>query len=466
MQRPLLLEGEAGVGKTEVAKVLARWTGGELVRLQCYEGIDAAQAVYEWDYSRQLLHLRAVEAGGGEVVEDELYSEQFLVRRPLLRAIAYEHDALGATAPPVLLVDEVDRADDEFEAFLLEILSDYTVTVPELGTFRAAVPPIVVVTSNRTRDVHDALKRRCLYHWIDHPDFERELAILRVRAPEVPDTLARQVAAAVEVLRGLELYKPPGVAETIDWANALAALGHSQIDERVVGVTLGTILKYREDQERTRAHGIDQLVQRGHGAWCLSPTKLPSTERSCPSSTASRSGFARGPARRPGSTVPVGSTITFVEALAAVGVGRRRVGLLGRPGHAAAPAGGRRDLRPVRSRRGGSTSTRCRSAAPPIVREVMLAFDTGGDDEPDAGDDAERERSRQLLSVRYSRAEVLRHRDFAHYSPDEFAEARRLMADLRLTGATAALAPHAAEPPQPRPSRPPAHRPAGHPVGR
>jgi len=260
LQRPLLLEGEAGVGKTEVAKVLARWTGGELVRLQCYEGIDAAQAVYEWDYSRQLLHLRAVEAGGGEVVEDELYSEKFLVKRPLLRAIAYEHDALGATAPPVLLVDEVDRADDEFEAFLLEILSDYTVTVPELGTFSAAVPPLVVVTSNRTRDVHDALKRRCLYHWISHPDFERELAILRVRAPEVPDTLARQVAAAVEVLRGLDLYKPPGVAETIDWANALAALGHSQIDERAVGVTLGTILKYREDQERTRAHGIDQLV--------------------------------------------------------------------------------------------------------------------------------------------------------------------------------------------------------------
>ena len=183
LQRPLLLEGEAGVGKTEVAKVLARWTGGELVRLQCYEGIDAAQAVYEWDYSRQLLHLRAVEAGGGEVVEDELYSERFLVKRPLLRAIAYEADSLGAVAPPVLLVDEVDRADDEFEAFLLEILSDYTITVPELGTFSASVPPLVVVTSNRTRDVHDALKRRCLYHWIAHPDFERELAILRVRAP-------------------------------------------------------------------------------------------------------------------------------------------------------------------------------------------------------------------------------------------------------------------------------------------
>src|SRR4051794_6851506 len=261
LRRPLLLEGEAGVGKTEVAKVLARWTGGELVRLQCYEGIDAAQAVYEWDYSRQLLHLRAVEAGGGGGVEDELYSERFLVKRALLRAIAYEADTLGAAAPPVLLVDEVDRADDEFEAFLLEILSAYTITVPELGTFQASVPPLVVVTSNRTRDVHDALKRRCLYHWIAHPDFERELAILRVRAPEVPDQLAREVAAAVETLRELELYKPPGVAETIDWANALAALGRTSIDERAVEVTLGTILKYREDQDRTRAAGIDQLVR-------------------------------------------------------------------------------------------------------------------------------------------------------------------------------------------------------------
>jgi len=260
LKRPLLLEGEAGVGKTEVAKVLSRWTGGELVRLQCYEGIDASQAVYEWDYSRQLLHLRAVEAKGEEVVEDELYSERFLVKRPLLRAIGYESEALGATTPPVLLVDEVDRADDEFEAFLLEILSDFTITVPELGTFRAQEPPLVVVTSNRTRDVHDALKRRCLYHWISHPDFERELAILRVRAPDVPETLARQVAAAVETLRGLELYKPPGVAETIDWANALAALGNVAVDERAVDVTLGTILKYREDQERTRAHGLRELV--------------------------------------------------------------------------------------------------------------------------------------------------------------------------------------------------------------
>jgi MoxR-like ATPase len=256
LQRPLLLEGEAGVGKTEVAKALARWTGGELIRLQCYEGIDASQAVYEWDYSRQLLHLRAVEAGGREVVEDELYSETFLVRRPLLRAIAHD-----AGERPVLLVDEVDRADDEFEAFLLEILSDYAITVPELGTFRADVPPLTVLTSNRTRDVHDALKRRCLYHWISHPDFDRELAILRVRAPGVPGQLAAQVASAVGVLRELDLYKPPGVAETIDWAQALAALGRDVLDESAVDVTLGTILKYREDQERVRDHGLPQILQ-------------------------------------------------------------------------------------------------------------------------------------------------------------------------------------------------------------
>jgi MoxR-like ATPase len=248
-----------------VAKVLSRWTGGELLRLQCYEGIDAAQAVYEWDYSRQLLHLRAVEAQHGEVpgargvpvnVEDELYSERFLVKRPLLRAIDYRGDT-----PPVLLVDEVDRADDEFEAFLLEILSDYSVTVPELATFTATVPPVVVLTSNRTRDLHDALKRRCLYHWISHPDFERELAILRVRAPQVPATLARQVAAATEAVRAFELYKPPGVAETIDWALSLAALGRTTLDEHTVEVTLGSLLKYREDQERVRTHGMADIVR-------------------------------------------------------------------------------------------------------------------------------------------------------------------------------------------------------------
>ncbi|HET6793047.1 MAG TPA: MoxR family ATPase [Acidimicrobiales bacterium] len=263
LRRPLLLEGEAGVGKTEVAKVLARWTGAELVRLQCYEGIDVSQAVYEWDYSRQLLHLRAAELRGSgaelaSAVEDELFSERFLVRRPLLRAIA---GAAGEGPPPVLLVDEIDRADDEFEAFLLEILSDYAVTVPELGTFRAAVPPVVVLTSNRTRDVHDALKRRCLYHWVEHPDFEREVAIVRLRAPDVDATLARQVAAAVEAMRGIGLYKPPGVAETIDWAQALAALGRTRLDEQTVERTLGTVLKYREDADRVTGAGLAGLVE-------------------------------------------------------------------------------------------------------------------------------------------------------------------------------------------------------------
>jgi MoxR-like ATPase len=259
LHRPLLLEGEAGVGKTEVANVLAAWTGGELVRLQCYEGIDIAQAVYEWDYARQLLHVRTVEATHqiGEDIEDELYSERFLVRRPLLRAISHAGDG---GPPPVLLIDEVDRADDEFEAFLLEILADYAVTVPELGTFRATTPPIVVITSNRTRDVHDALKRRCLYHWVEHPDFEREVAIVRLRAPDASERLARHVAAAVAAMRELGLYKPPGVAETIDWAEALAVLGQDELDEASFGATLGTVVKYREDQERVRREGIDLLV--------------------------------------------------------------------------------------------------------------------------------------------------------------------------------------------------------------
>ncbi len=262
LQRPLLLEGEAGVGKTEVARVLSRWTGGELIRLQCYEGIDVTQAVYEWDYARQLLHLRAAEAVGSasgaaaETLTDQLWSERFLVRRPLLAAIDHREGP-----PPILLVDEVDRADDEFEAFLLEVLSDYAVTVPELGTFRASVPPIVIVTSNRTRDVHDALKRRCLYHWIEHPAFEREVAIVALRAPQVAASLARQVAAVVEQVRALGLYKPPGVAETIDWASAIAALGAVGLDESVVERTLGAALKYREDQERVRDAGVGDLVR-------------------------------------------------------------------------------------------------------------------------------------------------------------------------------------------------------------
>ena len=267
LRRPLLLEGEAGVGKTEVARALAAWSGGELIRLQCYEGLDASQAVYEWDYSRQLLHLRAVEAAGAaagsEVSEitDELYAERFLVRRPLLRSLS-SVDGI----PPVLLIDEVDRADDEFEAFLLEILSDYAITVPELGTFRAEIPPIVVVTSNRTRDVHDALKRRCLYHWVQHPGVEREVEILRVRAPHVPAALARDVAVVAAELRDMGLYKPPGVAETLDWAEALVLVGVDDLDEAAFETTIGALLKYREDQDRLRSRGFGDVVGLLRGA--------------------------------------------------------------------------------------------------------------------------------------------------------------------------------------------------------
>ena len=262
LKRPLLLEGEAGVGKTEVAKVISRWTGGELIRLQCYEGIDASQAVYDWDYSRQLLHLRAAEASGEArgvgtgALEEQLYNERFLLKRALLLAIDHRGEI-----PPVLLIDEIDRADDEFEAYLLEMLSDYQITIPELGKFTTTRPPIVILTSNRTRDVHDALKRRCLYHWVEHPDFEREVKIVRMRVPNVIEPLARQVAAAVEAIRSLNLYKPPGVAETIDWAQALAALGVTELDEATVEATLGTVVKYREDQERTRQHGIANMVK-------------------------------------------------------------------------------------------------------------------------------------------------------------------------------------------------------------
>ena len=262
LRRPLFLEGEAGVGKTELAKTIARWQGTELIRLQCYEGIDIAQAVYDWDYSRQLLHLRAAEASGEasksgtDALENQLYDQRFLLKRAILRAI--EH---APSTRPVLLIDEIDRADDEFEAYLLEVLSDYQVTIPELGTFRADVPPIVVLTSNRTRDVHDALKRRCLYHWVEHPSFEREVEIVKLRVPGAHDTLARQIAGAVEALRGLNLYKPPGVAETIDWATALGRLGITSLDESVIEHTLGTVLKYREDQSRVREHGIAAIVQ-------------------------------------------------------------------------------------------------------------------------------------------------------------------------------------------------------------
>ena len=248
MRRPLLLEGEAGVGKTEVGKTLARILGAELVRLQCYEGIDASQALYEWDYARQLLYARALQAG--EVAVDErvaeLYGPDFLVERPVLRA-------LRAGAGAVLLVDELDRADDEFEAFLLEVLSDFTVTVPELGTIAADEPPVVVVTSNRTRELHDALKRRCLYHWIEFPDVEREAEIIRLRVPGVEDALARSVAETVARLRALDLVKRPGAAEAIDWAAALSLVGANAADGDAKRETLGAAVKNREDQARVEA---------------------------------------------------------------------------------------------------------------------------------------------------------------------------------------------------------------------
>ena len=268
--RPLFLEGEAGVGKTELAKTIARWQNAELIRLQCYEGIDASQAVYDWDYSRQLLHLRAAEASGEarstdtDQLEGQLYDERFLLKRAILRAIDQP-----AGVRPVLLIDEIDRADDEFEAYLLEVLSDFQVTVPEIGTFTASTPPIVILTSNRTRDVRDALKRRCLYHWVEHPSFEREVEIVRLRVPSASETLAKQVAGAVHALRGINLYKPPGVAETIDWATALGRLGVAQIDEIVLERTLGTVLKYREDHNRVRDHGIAGIVQQAFDAGLL-----------------------------------------------------------------------------------------------------------------------------------------------------------------------------------------------------
>ena len=261
LRRPLLLEGEPGVGKTEVARVLADWIGGRLLRIQCYEGIDVNQAVYEWDYSRQLLHLRTAEATGAarssetSALEDELYDERFLVRRPLLEAIAHD-----SGPPPVLLIDEVDRSDDEFEAFLLEVLADYSITIPEIGTICALEPPVVVVTSNRTRDVHDALKRRCLYHWVTHPTVEREIEIIRLHAPAVGRRLAAQIAAAAAAIRQVGLYKPPGVSETIDWARALDLLGADELLVDHLEATFPALLKYREDLERVRDHGLETLL--------------------------------------------------------------------------------------------------------------------------------------------------------------------------------------------------------------
>ena len=252
MHRPLFCEGEPGTGKTALAQALAEVVGAPLIRLQCHEGIDASQALYDWDFPRQLLHLRALEAAAGasserldaDAVEASLYDRRFLIARPVLQALT--------TSPSVLLIDEVDRADDEFEAFLLEVLTEHAVTIPEVGEVRAATPPLVVLTSNRTREVHDALKRRCLYLWLDHPDVTREVAILRSRLPGVPERLAGQVAEAVRRMRELELLKPPGVAESLDWAQALLLLGADELTPEKAAASLGAVLKYREDADRVR----------------------------------------------------------------------------------------------------------------------------------------------------------------------------------------------------------------------
>ncbi|MFY9230560.1 MAG: MoxR family ATPase [Candidatus Nanopelagicales bacterium] len=251
LPQPLLLEGEAGVGKTQAAKALAAMLDTPLIRLQCYEGIDASEALYEWNYPRQLLGIRLAESRGAPLDEESLFSREFLIERPLLQAL--EHPGPN---PAVLLIDEVDRADEEFEAFLFEMLAECSVTVPELGTLTAANPPIVVLTSNRTRDLHDALKRRCLYHWIDYPDLAHATDIVRLRVPEAPETLVAQVAAAVQRLRGLDVQKPPGVAEAIDWVHAAMLLGLDELDEQTAGRTLGSVLKYREDQDVAHAEGL------------------------------------------------------------------------------------------------------------------------------------------------------------------------------------------------------------------
>ena len=258
LKRPLFLEGEAGVGKTEVAKALSSALGARLIRLQCYEGLDVSQAVYEWNYSRQLLHIRLLEASGDvdrENAEKELFNEEFLIKRPLLQA-------LEGSEPTVLLIDELDRADEEFEGYLLEMLSDFQITIPEIGTYKAGDPPIVVITSNRTREIHDALKRRCLYYWIDYPDLDKEMQIVRSKVPAASQALAGQVTSFVQELRATELYKVPGVAETLDWTAALVSLNENKLSPSVIDDTLGVMLKYREDVQMVRGEQTRALLNR------------------------------------------------------------------------------------------------------------------------------------------------------------------------------------------------------------
>ncbi|GGC84794.1 AAA family ATPase [Chelatococcus reniformis] len=258
MGRPLFLEGEAGVGKTEIAKVLARTLGRSLIRLQCYEGLDVAAAVYEWNYAGQMMAIRLAEAAGDidrETLQSDIFSQRHLIKRPLLQAL--EPDPAG---PPVLLIDELDRTDEAFEAYLLEVLSDFQITVPELGTIRAERPPIVIITSNRTREIHDALKRRCLYHWVDYPDSDRELAILRARLPEAPAKLSKAIVGLVQAMRKEDLFKLPGVAETLDWASALIELDAVALDPAVVADTLGVLLKYQDDIEKMKGSRIKEML--------------------------------------------------------------------------------------------------------------------------------------------------------------------------------------------------------------
>lgn len=260
MGKPLFLEGYPGVGKTDVAKVLAGLLGTQLIRLQCYEGLDIHQAVYEWNYSRQMMHIRLLEARGETPREDQLFSEQFLIRRPLLQAIQPQGDE-----PVVLLIDEIDRSDEEFEAYLLEVLSDFQITIPEIGTMRARRRPFVIITSNRTREVHDALKRRCIYHWIDYPSFDKELQILHAKVPQAGDHLSRQVAAFVQELRGQDIYKRPGVAETLDWAQALIHLDRETLTPEIVHATLGLVVKSREDIDRIGAQAVTEILEQIDG---------------------------------------------------------------------------------------------------------------------------------------------------------------------------------------------------------
>jgi MoxR-like ATPase len=257
LNRPLFLEGEAGVGKTEVAKVIARLLDTDLIRLQCYEGLDVHHAVYEWNYTRQMMHIRVMEARGERAAEAELFGPDFLLRRPLLQAIENSREKA-----PVLLVDEVDRSDEEFEAFLLEVLSDFQITIPEIGTIKAERPPVAVITSNRTREVHDALKRRCLYYWIDYPGFDKEFEIVRAKVPQAPAQLARQITGFIQELRRADLYKVPGVAETLDWTAALVALDQQALEPGIVEETLGVILKYQDDVEKVRGENLRAILDR------------------------------------------------------------------------------------------------------------------------------------------------------------------------------------------------------------